>query len=444
MHSEKQPNYTPHSDTKACSGSAADRNGMRSTLRERTPVTCLPRRTARSLIAVALAVVALGVAAGAASAAQPIEGRWTFGDQVADIYSVGNGNFSLSFAGPSNPVGNCAPEQTPGNWLFSGSAFHYTGKVTFYNTQSCESVGDGSVDVTLRDNDNGTLSTEPPPGIACCGHSDELKRVADPLDVFSGTLAQIVNRGLTQIRAAQATLSHLKGRRRTRRYAGIRSVALATKSAVNKYKVTTPDEATLRPCALKWFNYVAAVAAKHSTTAVAAGAKNLAKCLSPFRDLFPGGKPGTTVPKKGPAKPKQAPPATSRADNWFGTGTDPNLIPRIDFAYDPANRVDKIRNINMSVRVACLGKVFYLALTPEYFPELGFGSAGFGSGSGPVTYASFPGDQPNQFYDLEIYLSGSIDSATTAHGTIKVQRRQGSNTTFCGSSGFKRWYATRK
>jgi hypothetical protein len=398
----------------------------------------------RRSIAVLLALSALGVSAAAASAAEPIEGRWSWNNQVADIYSVGNGNFAFSFVVGPNQIGSCPPAQTPGNWKLSGSGLHYTGTVSYYGVNDCSPFGDGSVDVTLVNQDKGTIATNPPSGVSCCGSSDELTRVADAPTVFEGGLAAIVNKGLVKIRSGLAAAKNAKKSRRGARYNAIRSSALATKTAVTRYHVVDDTEATLRTCSLKWLNYVAAVALKRSAAAVTAGGNNIAKCLGGFHDLFPGGKPGTVVPKKGPAKPKKAPPENSRADNWFGTGTDPNLIPRIDFAYDPADPVDKIRNINMSVRVACLGKVFYLALGPEYFAPLGFGAGGFGSGTGPVTYATFAGDQPGQFYELEVYLSGSIDSKTTAHGTLKVQRRQGSNTTFCGSSGFKRWYATRK
>jgi hypothetical protein len=45
---------------------------------------------------------------------------------------------------------------------------------------------------------------------------------------------------------------------------------------------------------------------------------------------------------------------------------------------------------------------------------------------------------------LEVYLAGIIDGTYGAHGTLKVQRRQSSNCPPRASSGYKRWYATRK
>jgi hypothetical protein len=407
---------------------------------------------ARRVVTIALlALAGLGAYASTAGAAEPIEGRWMFpnGD-LADFFPTGPGQFTYQYVGDSNKLGNCDPAKTPGNPKLTGSGLHYTGTISFYNTSSCEYVGEGSMDVTI---DPGRqkmqIAFKQPKSQVCCSSTQDLTRVAEPPLVFAGTLPEIVNRGLVQIRQGQSAANRAKKNRRAARYRAIRSSALATQTKVRNYRVTSPTEATLRTCALKWLKYVAAVAAKHSATAVTAGANQLARtCLSGFGQLFAGGEPGTVVSHKPTAHPKKPPAPDSRADNYYGVGTDPNLIPRIDFAYDPirSDRIDHIRNINISIRVACLGKVFYLVLGPEYFPALNVapGSGIFGTGSGPVTYATVAGDQPGQIYELEVYLAGIIDGTYGAHGTLKVQRRQGSSSTFCGSSNFKRWYATRK
>lgn len=381
-----------------------------------------------------LALLALAAGAAPATAAEPIEGDWrTASDEVIRIASVGGGNFE----GKVLKVGNvaCPGARRPGTvvWRMSGSGSSYTGTLPWY--RNCVEFTRTQSTWTLTDNDHGQVRTTPPGGGSMVDHTTIARVPPEPPRArAAGVLPVIVNDVLLDL---QGSYARLAGSSRAQRAALFAAMARRTRKGIADLGAYSPrrGESPLKRCAAAAIRRVLSGAVRRASATVASGMHAIADCLRGYASLFPGGRPGATVPHR--THP------SARDDQWHGVGTDPNLIPRIDWNYNPLNPVDGIRNLHVVVRVTCPGaRVFYLTLTPDHFPFLSPASGRFGTGGGPITSASVGGDN-GIVYQMDVYLAGILDSANAAHGTLKAQWKAGSPSPACASSNYKRWYASR-
>jgi hypothetical protein len=386
-------------------------------------------RARRVLITLLLAAAISSVAAASASAVEPIEGRWTLLDGVIDVIPAGGNDFSVKQV---EPIQNRCPNAPPLNMKLNGSGANYTGTVAYSDNGGCgsNSAGDGSVTITMANDNNSAHFVAKPPPSGGNTVDTTITRVVTKAKVV-GELPVIVNGFLLQLqpRYKQLPFSGSSKRRQSVSKA-IAKIAKSGTTRINAYQASASEQ-TLKTCALAGLKKVAAGAGAKSKRTIQLGMLDIARCLKGYKVLFPGGKPGGKPPPRN--QPQRGPTA-----DFVGVGTDPRRIPRVDFSFDLASTefAPPVIKLHLSLRVACLQRgVFYLELDSADFPTIARHKDGFGRfvTFGATTYAQ----------GLKVDFAGLVEGGGGVHGTLHAQTDPSTSTDTCSSSNFKRWNARR-
>jgi hypothetical protein len=365
-----------------------------------------------------------------AAAAEPIEGRWQESNgRVLEFFSTGSNTYSDRIV--VNVSGGNPCFDKPRNTKLTGSGLKYSGSISYYRSSDCTPVGDGKMEVTIAaDAQTMKIGYSPPSDQSCCSREADLKRVVADAKVV-GALPVLVNGFLLRLQPQykQLPFSGASRRRRTTLKA-IAGIAKTGKKGVGDYNATA-SEKPLKTCALSALNEVAAGAAAKSKRKIQLGMSSIARCLKGYNALFPGGKPGGKPPPRN--QPQRGPTA-----DFVGVGTDPKLIPRVEFSYDLSTNEfpPPVINVHLTLRVACLQRgVFYLELDSRDFPPLTRYTDAFGhfASFGAVTYVQ----------GLKVDFAGVVEGGGGVHGTLQAATDRNASTDTCASSKYKRWYARR-
>jgi hypothetical protein len=383
---------------------------------------------ARTLLALVVAGVFANVAT--AAAAEPIEGQWQEQNgRVLEFFSTGSNTYSDRIV--VNVSGGNPCFDKPRNTKLTGSGLKYSGSISFYRSSDCSPVGDGKMEVTIAaDAQTMKIGYSQPSDQSCCSSEVDLKRVVADAEVV-GALPVLVNGFLLRLQPQykQLPFSGASRRRRTTLKA-IAGIAKTGKKGVGDYNATA-SEKPLKTCALSALNEVAAGAAAKSKRKIQLGMSSIARCLKGYKALFPGGKPGGKPPPRN--QPQRGPTA-----DFVGVGTDPKLIPRVEFSYDLSTNAfpPPVIKVHLTLRVACLQRgVFYLELDSRDFPPLTRYTDAFGH------FASFGAETFVQ--GLKVDFAGVVEGGGGVHGTLQAATDRNASTDTCASSKYKRWYARR-
>jgi hypothetical protein len=366
----------------------------------------------------------------ATAAAEPIEGQWQEpSGRVLEFFSTGPNAYSDRVVANASSGNACFDK--PRNTKLTGSGLKYSGTVTFYRSSDCTAVGDGKMEVTIAaDGQTMKIGYSQPSDQSCCSSEVDLKRVVADAKVV-GALPVLVNGFLLQLQPKYKQLPFSgSSKRRQSVSKAIAKIAKSGTTRINAYNATA-SEKPLKTCALSALKKVAAGAAAKSKRKIQLGMSAIATCLKGYKALFPGGKPGGKPPPRN--QPQRGPTA-----DFVGVGTDPKLIPRVEFSYDLSTNEfpPPVINVHLTLRVACLQRgVFYLELDTPDFPPLARYTDAFGHfvSFGATTYVQ----------GLKVDFAGLVESGGGVHGTLQAARDPNASTDACASSKYKRWYARR-
>jgi hypothetical protein len=370
------------------------------------------------------------VGAASASAAQPIQGDWQVdGGALIRVVMTGGGHFQGTVVTAGGP---CSNQESAGAVVWrnmTGSGSSYSGARPWYQQPSCDPLGDGQATWTLSSNDQGSLEGTDPTNP---NHkaTQTFHRVGPPPTAeVVGVLPVLVNAVLLDLQRSYRKLSGASKKQKVSLFRSVAQRANKGLNQVNNYKATSSEQA-LKGCAKGAISEALRGARARSRGGLAAGMLNIARCLKPFKVLFPGGKPGAKPP---PQNQQQRGPT----EDYVGVGTDPNLIPRFDFSFDRAKPFPPpVINLHASLRVACVKRgVFYLELDSHDFPPPDRSTDAFGR------FVTFGAETYVQ--GLKVDFGATVEGGGGVHGTLQAQTDPSTSTDTCSSSNNKRWYAHR-
>ena len=360
-------------------------------------------------------LLAIVTGAASASAAEPIEGIWQQSEKtVVEYFPAPNGGFTSRYLQKDDLT---CPDQ-PRDTHLTGSGRSYTGSSNTYRSDNCQLIGRNKIEITVAEDGQWLHYKSTPPGGFCCVAEGNFERraAAPPAQLFvSGDLPAIVNTILVDFQREYKRLRSASGPDRKRRYAAIRSKAAAATKRVKKHN-TAESEKALKSCALKAFAQIAAAAKKAKRQIdVGKGLTAIAKCLAPYRDLFPNDKPGTE-PKRGTPSPP-----TTVPKRWQGIGagsTKTYTFPRILFELvTGSDGVTRLQKLDFAIRMQCFNGGGGM-VTSDTMPAMGAVSIPL-DGSRSFKYAYNEHDSR-----LGFEITGTFDSAfKSMTGTLGILGR---------------------
>lgn len=123
----------------------------------------------RLALAAWIGIAGLTIPTAPASAAQPIEGRWSMGGGVVELRAEADGSFASHWVEQRPDILCPEIDDQDGDMRLQGSGLHYTGSWNWVSGsrdgRDCESIGRGPVVVTVSaDGQSAQLEADAPAG----------------------------------------------------------------------------------------------------------------------------------------------------------------------------------------------------------------------------------------------------------------------------------------